>query len=160
MAEDENKIDVTLTINREKRTAAVEPSEFLIDTLRRELDLRSVRRVCDLGVCGACAVLVNGDAVNACAVLTALVDGQEVVTSEGLVSDEGPNEVQQAFVDNGAFQCSYCIPGMVMVVQGCMNRNATPSFQQVMTDLDGNLCRCGSYPQIEDAVRSLTDSRG
>jgi aerobic-type carbon monoxide dehydrogenase small subunit (CoxS/CutS family) len=126
-----------------------EPDEMLLEVLRRE-GVGSVRATCGIGVCGACTVLVDGEPFSGCLTLAALLDGREVTTAEGL---GGADPVQRAFLDAHAFQCGWCTPGFVLTVKALLAENPDPSEAEITEALGGNLCRCGSYVKIVDAVR-------
>lgn len=126
-----------------------EAREMLVDVLRRE-GLGSVRVTCAIGVCGACTVLVDGAPVSGCLTLAAQVDGRRVETVEGL---GGHDPVQRAFIEAHAFQCGWCTPGFVLTTKALLAENPAPSEEQIAEALGGNLCRCGSYVKIVDAVR-------
>lgn len=121
---------------------------MLITVLRRVVGLRSVRETCAIGVCGACTVLIDGGPITACLLLAPLAEGHEIVTAEGLDDDV----VQQAFVQAHAFQCGWCTPGFVLTVSSFLRENPSPSRGEIGEALAGNLCRCGSYLKIVDAV--------
>lgn len=152
---------VILLVNGSRHEVVVPDDEPLVLTLRDRLGLRSVRPTCGIGICGTCTVQVEGAVVSSCLLLTRQVAGRAVVTSEGMVADDGTlSRVQQAFVDQGAYQCSYCIPGMVVTVEACLRDNPDASLQEVREYLAGNLCRCGTYVSILEAVRTLVDEGG
>jgi aerobic-type carbon monoxide dehydrogenase small subunit (CoxS/CutS family) len=149
-------IPVRLTVNGVAREIAVDPAETLLTTLRHRLGLMSVRGTCFIGVCGVCTVLVDGQAINGCLALTALHDGAAITTAEGLLDSEGrPNALQAAFIAHSAFQCSFCTPAMVMAATALLSEQADPTVAEIREYLAGNLCRCGSYPQVIEAIRSL-----
>jgi aerobic-type carbon monoxide dehydrogenase small subunit (CoxS/CutS family) len=156
----EGLFSVLLDVNGSKTPLRVHPEETLLETLRHRMDLFSVRESCGLGICGACTVLLDGRAASACILLAVAAVGRTVTTSEGLLDNGGINRVQQAFVQRQAFQCSYCIPGMVLAVQACLDEHPEASEEAVRDHLGGNLCRCGTYPQVLEAVRDLTTSAG
>lgn len=144
-----------LHLNGRSHDVAPHDGEVLIETLR-DLGCDSVRGSCGIGVCGTCTVQIDGDAVSSCLMLTQQALGRQVRTSEGLVADDGTlDPVQDAFVAHQAYQCSYCIPGMVMTVRALLDRGERASVEAVREELAGNLCRCGSYPQVLDAVREI-----
>lgn len=144
-----------LVVNDRDVTVAPEPGETLIETLR-EMGLSSVRGACGIGVCGSCTVLLDGDAVSSCLMLTAQAEGREVCTSEGLVGQNGElDPVQDAFVRNRAYQCSFCIPGMVVTVRALLDRGEHVTVEAAREELGGNLCRCGSYPWVLRAIAEL-----
>ena len=147
---------VTLRVNGDEVPVEVHADEALVHTLRDRLGLRSVRPTCGLGICGTCTVQLDGAVVSSCLLLTAQVAGRSIVTSEGLTSDDGSlSRVQQAFVDHGAYQCSYCIPGMVVTVEACLAETPEASVEEIREYLAGNLCRCGTYVSILEAVTEL-----
>ncbi|MQA99867.1 MAG: 2Fe-2S iron-sulfur cluster binding domain-containing protein [Actinobacteria bacterium] len=144
-----------LNINGEKVETEISNSDFLLETLR-DLGLTSVRGTCGIGICGTCTVLVDGRAISSCITLTALHEGREIVTSEGLVGPNGAlDEVQERFVENNAFQCSYCIPAMVLMVRAYLDGTEDPTVEGAREALGGNLCRCGTYPQVLEALEAL-----
>jgi aerobic-type carbon monoxide dehydrogenase small subunit (CoxS/CutS family) len=146
-------------LNGEPAQVDARGDEVLIETLRR-LGLTSVRGTCGIGVCGTCSVLVDGRAVSACLTLTAGVAGRTVQTAEGMTAPDGtPGPVQQAFLDNDAFQCSYCIPAMTIMVSAYLAEHDEPTVEGAREYLQGNLCRCGTYPEILQAVASLVQRR-
>jgi aerobic-type carbon monoxide dehydrogenase small subunit (CoxS/CutS family) len=147
---------LTFNVNGDDVAIEVPADEALVHTLRERLGLRSVRPTCGLGICGTCTVQLDGAVVSSCLLLTVQVAGRTVKTSEGLVNDDGSlSRVQQAFVDNGAYQCAYCIPGMVVTVEACLAETPDASMQEVRDYLAGNLCRCGTYVSILEAVTEL-----
>jgi aerobic-type carbon monoxide dehydrogenase small subunit (CoxS/CutS family) len=147
---------VSLHVNGREHVVDAPVDESLLHTLRERLGLRSVRGTCGIGMCGTCTVQLDGRAASACLLLTHQVAGRAIRTSEGLVSDDGSlSRTQQAFLDRRAYQCSYCIPGMVMSVESCMRENPLASFDEVREALSGNLCRCGTYVSILEAVHDL-----
>lgn len=141
-------MNVTMTLNGEQQPVSVATDEMLMAVLGR-LGLRSVRETCGIGVCGSCTVLVDGRPVSACLMLAPLVDGTTVVTAEGLAEDP----VATAFADAHAYQCGWCTPGFVVAVRGLLDENPTPAKNDVKEALAGNLCRCGSYLKILEAVK-------
>lgn len=157
----DEKIRVELTVNGDRHTVTVASDETLVTTLRRELRLNSVRTTCDIGICGACTVLVDGLPVSGCLTLTALSEGQEILTSEGLLENgEMVDPLQQAFVANSAFQCSYCTPAMVLTARSLLKENPSPGVEEIREYMAGNLCRCGSHPHVIEAVQSVASKGG
>ncbi len=128
----------------------------LLAVLRDDLGLVGVKEGCGIGMCGACTVLIDGKAMSGCLTLAAQCDGKEITTIEGLARDGKLHSVQQAFIDHAAFQCAYCTPGFVMSTVALLNENPSPSEQQIREYLAGNLCRCGSYQNILQAVRAAS----
>ncbi|HET9457218.1 MAG TPA: (2Fe-2S)-binding protein [Candidatus Limnocylindrales bacterium] len=143
---------VTLTVNGQDEVLRTEPDETLLDALRRDLRLTSVREACGIGVCGSCTVLVDGRPVSACLLLAVLVDGRSIETVEGLADGETLHPIQQAFVDHSAFQCSFCTPGFLLATKALLEETPRPTPDEIRHYLAGNLCRCGSYRNIEEAV--------
>jgi aerobic-type carbon monoxide dehydrogenase small subunit (CoxS/CutS family) len=141
-------VKVSLVLNGRGRELEVRPDEMLLGVLRRE-GLLSVRETCAIGVCGACTVLVDGEPLTGCLLLAAAVEGREVTTVEGLDGDP----VQRAFVEAHGFQCGWCTPGFVLAAKALLAHNPTPSDDEIAEGLGGNLCRCGSYVKIKEAVR-------
>ena len=130
----------------------------LLDVLRDDLDLMGTKEGCGVGMCGACTVLVDGKPISSCLMLAEQVVGKEVLTIEGLGSAENLHPVQQAFLDEGAFQCAYCTPGFVLTTVALLAENPSPSDEEIREYLSGNLCRCGSYQNILQAVRVSINS--
>jgi aerobic-type carbon monoxide dehydrogenase small subunit (CoxS/CutS family) len=140
---------VSLRLNGEPVELESAPDEMLLDVLRRE-GLGSVRETCRIGVCGACTVLVDGEPLSGCLTLAPLVEGREVTTVEGL---GGADPVQRAFLEAHAFQCGWCTPGFMLTIKALLAENPSPSDAEITEALGGNLCRCGSYVKIVDAVK-------
>lgn len=150
---------ITLTVNEAKREVEIEPGETLLELLRRE-GYKGVKKGCGSGDCGACAVLLDGRAVNSCLVLAAKADGREVITVEGLEDDEGLHPVQQAFLEEGAIQCGYCTPGMVIAAVDLLTHNSSPSEAQIREGISGNLCRCTGYVKQIEAIKIAVERMG
>ena len=143
---------VSLTVNGSARTFDVETHHTLLEALRDRLNLTGTKECCAEGECGACTVLMNGRAVNACLVLAVECDGEIIVTIEGLSVDGQLDPVQQAFVETGAVQCGFCIPGMIVSARYLLSNNPHPSEDEIKDGLAGNLCRCAGYSRIVNAV--------
>lgn len=156
-ATDETTTAVSLVVNGTATEVDVAGDETLLQTLRERLDCTSARGTCQIGVCGTCSVLVDGNVVSSCIMLTAQAQGREVTTSEGLRIDDGRlSRVQEAFVRKGAYQCSFCIPAMALSVHAALaDRSIEHSVESVREYLAGNLCRCGTYPEVLEAVAEL-----
>jgi aerobic-type carbon monoxide dehydrogenase small subunit (CoxS/CutS family) len=142
-------LKVAFTVNGRAVEVEARPDEMLLGVLRRELDLKSVRQTCGVGVCGACTALLGGEPISTCILLAPLAEGREITTVEGL---GGSHAVQEAFVEAQAFQCGYCTPGMILTAKRLLEEDPDPSDEKIKTYMGGNLCRCGCYAKIEDAV--------
>ena len=127
--------------------------EVLVDTLRNYFRLTGTKKACGTGECGACTVLLDGTAIRSCIFLTAMAEGHEITTIEGVGSMTKPHPVQQAFVDAGAVQCGYCTPGMVLTTIALLKKNPSPTEDEIRVALSGNLCRCTGYEKIVEAVK-------
>lgn len=145
---------ISLTINDQVHEIAVAPNQTLADMLRYDLQLTGTKKGCDTGDCGACTVILNGDAVNSCLVLAIQTDGSVVETVEGLSTDQGLHPIQEAFVEKGAIQCGYCTPGMVMSTKNLLDKNPNPTEDEIREGISGNLCRCTGYQKIFEAIES------
>lgn len=143
-----------LEVNGSAHELEAEPHELLVEVLRDRLALRGTKVGCGSGECGACTVMVDGDAVNSCVTLACSVEGARITTVEGLAKEGVLHRLQRAFLDNGAFQCGFCTPGMLMSSAALLSRVPTPSDAQIREALQGNVCRCTGYVQILAAVRS------
>ncbi len=143
---------VQMTVNGEPRSDEVEPRLLLVHYLREVCGLRAANIGCDTTSCGACTVLLNGESVKSCTVLTAQANGAEIITAEGLASDGELHPVQRAFRAEHGLQCGFCTPGMVMATVSLLKENPHPTEQQVREGLEGNLCRCTGYHNIVRAV--------
>ena len=148
------KSPVKLTINGESTTVEVAPWTTLLDLLREYLDLTGTKKGCDHGQCGSCTVLVDGKRVNSCLTLAIMKDGSEITTIEGLTGKDGAlHPMQQAFVDCDAFQCGYCTPGQICSAVGMIKEGHAHSDDEIREQMSGNLCRCGAYPHILNAIK-------
>ena len=146
---------VAITVNGQLREAEVEPRQLLVYFLRETLGLKGTNVGCDTSSCGACTVLVDGESVKSCTLLSAQADGSEVTTIEGLASaDDELHPVQQAFHEQHALQCGYCTPGFVMATVSLLQENPNPSEREIRQALEGNLCRCTGYHNIVRAVEA------
>ena len=142
---------VTLKVNGWEQEVAVHTHHTLLDVLRKDFKLFSVREGCGIGMCGACTVLIDGKPISSCLLLAPLAAGKDITTVEALGQDK-LHPIQQAFVDNTAFQCSYCTPGFILSTKTLLEDNPNPTPDEIKEYLAGNLCRCGSYLKILDAV--------
>ena len=147
-----DSMDLSMAVNGRARSVRVEPRETLADVLRERMGLTGLKVSCDVQVCGACTVLVDGLAVSACTYLAIDAEGCDVLTVEGLATDDGLSPLQQAFIDAAAFQCGFCTPGMLMAATALLADNPTPTRDEVVAGIGGNLCRCTGYVRIIDAV--------
>jgi aerobic carbon-monoxide dehydrogenase small subunit len=144
---------IRFTLNGEKVAAAIAPHQNLVEVLQQNFDLFGARESCAQGLCGCCTVLVNGSAVSGCLYLAAFVDGAKVTTIEHLAANGTLDPVQQAFIDCSAFQCGFCTPGFVLMAGQLLAEHPDPDEDEIRHYLAGNLCRCGAYPEIIEAVK-------
>ncbi|MEE1939901.1 (2Fe-2S)-binding protein [Streptomyces sp. TRM 70361] len=152
--------DITLHVNGRARRLTVEARVTLLDALRERLELTGTKKGCDRGECGACTVLVEGRRVKSCLTLAVMEDGREITTVEGLARGDRLHPVQEAFVRRDAFQCGFCTPGQIMSAVACVEEGHTGSDAEIREWMSGNLCRCGCYPNIVDAVRDAAKGSG
>ncbi|MBM3724096.1 MAG: (2Fe-2S)-binding protein [Acidobacteria bacterium] len=145
-------VPITLTINGKAMQATVEPRVTLLDCMRHYMDLTGAKRVCDRGTCGACTVIMGGKVIYACSVLAIDAQGKQIETIENLTASGKTHPLVPAFVKHDAQQCGYCTPGFVMAAKGLLDRTPSPSYDQVKDGLGGNLCRCGTYVGVRQAV--------
>lgn len=143
---------VKLKVNGVEQEATVQTHHTLLETLRAEFKLFGAREGCGIGMCGACTVLLDGKPVSSCLMLAALAEGREIRTIEGLRADSKLHPIQEAFIEHNAFQCSYCTPGFILMTKSLLEENPDPTIEEIRAHLSGNLCRCGSYIKIQDAV--------
>jgi xanthine dehydrogenase YagT iron-sulfur-binding subunit len=144
---------VTLHVNGTEHVLVLEPRRTLLDTLRCDLHLTGTKKVCDMGDCGACTVLVDGRAMYACLLLAVDCHERRITTIEGLARDDQLDPVQQAFIEADAFQCGFCTPGQIMSLRALLNETPSPSEADIQRAVSGNLCRCGAYVNILQAGR-------
>jgi xanthine dehydrogenase YagT iron-sulfur-binding subunit len=150
---------VRLKVNGSEHLLDLEPRVSLLDTLRDRLDLTGTKKGCDQGTCGACTVLVNGRRINSCLTLAVMHEGDEITTVEGLAKASGElHPLQQAFIDEDAFQCGYCTPGQLMSAAGMLQEDAARDRAAIQRGMSGNICRCGCYPHIVNAVVKVQTS--
>jgi carbon-monoxide dehydrogenase small subunit len=149
---------IEATINGRDREFEVRVNHTLLDVLRDQLGLTGSKECCVVGECGACTVVVDGMPMNSCLMLAVEIDGRDVTTVEGLATDGQLSALQQAFLDLGAPQCGFCIPGQLMSAQALLQRNPDPTIDEVNEALGGNLCRCAGYLQITDAVLAAAEA--
>ncbi len=149
------KIAVTLQVNGEEKELLIKEDALLIDVLRDEIGYTGTKRGCGEGECGTCTVLIDGRPVNSCLILAALIQGREITTIEGIGTPEKLHPIQQAFVEEGAIQCGFCTPGMVISTKALLDREKAPDEAEIRKALAGNLCRCTGYVKIVNAVKKV-----
>lgn len=152
-------VQVALAINGRTHRILVEPRWTLLFVLRERLGITGTKAGCERGECGSCTVLIDGKPRYACMTLAVEAEGTEITTVEGLLDGEELGAVQQAFVDEDAFQCGYCTPGQIMAAEGLLRVNPSPSVDEIRRGMSGNLCRCGSYAHIVKAVTAAAERR-
>jgi aerobic-type carbon monoxide dehydrogenase small subunit (CoxS/CutS family) len=152
--------DITLLVNGTEHRVAAGPRETLLSVLRDRLNLTGTKYGCGEGQCGACTVLLDGQAVRSCQVRAALASGKKITTIEGLQRGGHLHPVQQAFLDEEAFQCGYCTPGMIMSAVALLARSPSPNDEQILAHMDGNVCRCGTYTRVRAAIRRAAAEAG
>ena len=150
------EIPVTLTINGERRALHVRPWTTLLDLLREDLSLYGTKKGCDHGQCGACTVLIDGQRMNSCLALAVTKDGCEITTIEGLATPDGAlHPMQEAFIEHDAFQCGYCTPGQICSAVGLVREGHAKTPEEIREMMSGNVCRCGAYTNIVDAIEDV-----
>ena len=154
------KQEIKITVNGDLYHLLVDTHRTLLDVIRDQIGLTGTKSGCEMGECGACTVLLNGEAVNSCLVLAHEADGQEIKTIEGLAQGENLHPVQKSFVEHGAIQCGYCTPGMVMASSSLLEKNPKADTDAIKKGLRGNLCRCTGYVKIIKAVEAARDGEG
>ncbi len=153
-------IDVQLKINGAIHKLRLDPRTSLLDLLREHLQLTGSKKGCDHGQCGACTVLINGRRINSCLTLAVMHDGEEITTIEGLAQGGKLHPVQAAFLEHDGFQCGYCTPGQICSAVACLQEGHAQDDAQIREWMSGNLCRCGAYPNIVDAIKQARDKTG
>jgi aerobic carbon-monoxide dehydrogenase small subunit len=148
---------IKVRVNGEACQREVPEHRTLLDFLRQDLELMGTKSGCETGDCGACTVLLNGRAVNSCLVLAVETDGKEVLTIEGLADGPELHPLQEAFVEQGAIQCGYCTPGMILAAKALLDENPRPTEEEIKEGLAGNLCRCTGYYSIVKAVMAAAE---
>ena len=150
------KKQIRLRVNGLDYEVMVKPHQTLLDALRDELGLMGTKKGCDKGECGACTVMMDGEAVLSCLTLAVQAQGKDILTIEGLAQEGALDPVQECFVRYGAIQCGYCTPGMIMTARALLNKTPRPSHEEIKQGLSGNLCRCTGYVKIIEAVRNAS----
>jgi len=149
------KVPLKLEINGVKQNLSVEPRVTLLDLLREQMDLSGTKKGCDYGQCGACTVHVNGERVLSCLSLAVMHEGQKVTTIEGLAKGDELHPMQEAFIKHDGFQCGYCTPGQIMSAIACIREGHADNEADIREYMSGNICRCGAYPNIVDAIKEV-----
>jgi carbon-monoxide dehydrogenase small subunit len=149
---------IELKINGDTHEVLVSPNHTLLEVLRDKLGLMGTKRGCDLGACGACTVLINGEAYLSCVMLAVDASGKEILTIEGLAEGGQLHPLQSAFVETGGLQCGFCTPGMILTAKAILDEEEDPGEEVIKKKMAGNLCRCTGYKKIVEAVMSVTDS--
>ena len=148
---------ITLNINGDDYDLAIKPTDFLVDIVRDTVGLRGTKKGCNIGDCGACTVLVDGKPILSCLTLAMSVVGKKVKTNEGVANGPELDTVQKAFIDKGAIQCGFCTPGMILSTTALLERNPSPTEEEIKHGLAGNICRCTGYVKIIDAVKHAAE---
>ncbi len=148
------KLEIEFTINGKKRRPSVKPNDLLINIIRNDLYLTGSKYGCGIGECGACTVLLNGEPVLSCLTLAVTVDGKEITTIEGLARGDELHPMQKAFLKNGAVQCGFCTPGMILTATALLKENPNATEDEIRDYMRGNLCRCTGYNQIIKSIKS------
>jgi len=154
------KQQIQLKVNGEFHEVQVNPWRTLSEVLREELELTGTKESCGKGDCGACTVLIDGKPVLSCLTLAIEVQGKDILTIEGLAKGGELHPIQQAFVDHGAIQCGFCTPGMIMSAKALLDRNPTPTEDEIREGISGNLCRCTGYLKIVEAIQAVVKTIG
>jgi len=153
------KTEIEFTLNGKKKRVEVKPSDLLINLIREELHLTGTKYACGIGECGACTVLLDGEPVLSCLILAITVAGKEITTIEGLAQDEKLHPLQRAFLEQGAVQCGFCTPGMILTATALLKENPQATEEEIRDYMRGNLCRCTGYVQIIKAIKSCTTGK-
>jgi aerobic carbon-monoxide dehydrogenase small subunit len=147
-------VTINFTVNGDQETREAVVGQTLLKFIREELHLTGTKEGCEIGECGACTVLLDGKPVNSCLVLAVELDGKELTTIEGLSKNGELDQLQHAFIEHAAFQCGYCTPGMIMAGKALLQRKPNPTDKDINDALSGNLCRCGAYQEIREAIKA------
>jgi len=147
---------ITITVNQKNYSLEVEPRETLLHVLRERLNLTGAKMTCDRGECGACTVLLDGKPVYSCLTLAIRAEGEKITTIEGLATEDKLHPLQQAFIDKDGYQCGFCTPGFIMSSVALLERKKNPDLEEIKSGLGGNICRCGNYAKIYEAVSAAS----
>ncbi len=150
-------IDLNFIVNGEKKHISIDPSMTLLEILRHTLKLTGTKEGCGKGECGTCTVLMNGKAVNACLVLGSQLEGTEILTVEGVSNGRELHSLQKSFIEEGAVQCGFCIPGMIISAKALLDENPSPTEEEIKRGISGNLCRCTGYTKIVSAIQKASE---
>ncbi|WFA09081.1 (2Fe-2S)-binding protein [Tissierella sp. Yu-01] len=148
---------INVVVNGEKINMDIDPTKRLLDFLRDDLNLTGVKEGCSEGECGACTVIVNKEAVASCSILAGQINGDEIITIEGLEKNGELDVLQSSFIEKGAIQCGFCSPGMILSCKALLMNNTSPSEEEIKRAIEGNLCRCTGYTKIIEAVQSVVE---
>jgi aerobic-type carbon monoxide dehydrogenase small subunit (CoxS/CutS family) len=151
-----SKKQISLTVNEKKFSLVVEPAETLLHVLRERLNLTGTKTTCARGECGGCTVLLDGNPIYSCLYLAVRADGKKITTIEGLATKEKLHPVQQAFIEKDGYQCGFCTSGFIISSVALLNKNKNPTLEETKNALSGNLCRCGNYSRIHEAVSAAS----
>jgi aerobic-type carbon monoxide dehydrogenase small subunit (CoxS/CutS family) len=148
---------IRLEINKETYEVEVENRRTLLEVIRDDLHLMGTKKMCDMGECGSCTVIMDGQAINSCLVLALDAEGKKIETIEGVAEGDQLHPIQEAFVNQGAIQCGFCTPGMVMTTKAFLEKNPNPTEEEIKVAISGNFCRCTGYVRIVEAIRTAAD---
>jgi xanthine dehydrogenase YagT iron-sulfur-binding subunit len=151
------KLPLKMEVNGKQQNLSVEPRSTLLDILREQLGLTGTKKGCDHGQCGACTVHVDGSRINSCLTLGIMMNGKKITTIEGLAKGDQLHPMQEAFIKHDGFQCGYCTPGQIMSAVACIREGHAGSEQEIREYMSGNICRCGAYPNIVNAIQEVKD---
>jgi carbon-monoxide dehydrogenase small subunit len=153
------KKNIRLKVNGEVHEIAVDPWRTLLEVLREDLGFTGTKESCDLGTCGACTVLINGEPMLSCLLLAWEMEDQEILTIEGMATGGRLHPLQEAFINHGAFQCGFCTPGMILTAKALLEENSHPSEKEIRKAISGNICRCTGYTKIIEAILTVASKK-